>query len=370
MQTYSVNNNLKFTGSSARALKGVFMTANWGGIADNLRQIEPKTGLKVFSPDEIGNISSRTSLPESKALPYIMWAQDLFNIGEKNLHFESYFNPAPKEINKIADKLQSFFGIKKEFFKYHLQGGNHITTEYNGKREVLIGDYDLKYLTKAEIAKRFEADNVVEIPQVAAHLDAFMFVDDKKRAFVCDDELMLQGIAKGINNLRQYIEKNFYNMPESEKFKIFKLDETLRKMLYTFHSIVKHSPYPVADNAIRALDNAGYETVRIPARIYSFVQTKGQIQHQYGTDFANAILHKNQIGDTILITNESANDICFGIDKEIENKIGFSFKKMFTDSVSPYIKKENIHFIQGKNYGVLNLLSNLGGIHCISSEIR
>ena len=367
MQTYS---NINFTGSSARALKGVFMSANWAGLADNLRQLEPKTGLKVFTPDSFGAISSRGSMSEAEASPYVIWAQDLFSIGEKKLYLESRHNPDPKKINEIGEKLQSFFGLKIEPYNYHIQGGNYITTEYKGNKEVLIGDYEPENLSKTEIAKRFDVDNVVEVPQVAAHLDAFMFVDDKKRAFVCDDELMLSGIAKGLNSLGQYVQKNFYNMSEIEKARFFKLGKDLETMLFTFLTIVKRSPYSLANEAIKALDKAGYETIRIPARLYTFIHSNGQIQHQYGTNFANAILHKNRTGDTVLITNDSANDVCFGIGKEIENKIGFSFKKMFIDSIAPYIKKENVHFVQGENYGIFKLLSNLGGIHCASSEIR
>lgn len=369
MQTYS-SNNINFTGSSARTLKGIFMTANWAGVAEDLRRLEPKTGLKVFTPDNTGAISSQMSLSEAGASQYVMWAQDLFNIGEKNLYYESKHNPAPKKISEIAEKLREFFGLNKVETSYHIQGGNYITTEYKGNKEVLIGDYELENLSKIEIAKRFDVDNVVEVPQVAAHLDAFMFVDEKKRAFICDDELMLSGIAKGLNSLGQYVQKNFYNMSEIEKGRFFKLGKDLETMLFTFLTIVKRSPYSSANEAIKALDKAGYETIRIPARLYAFIHSNGQIQHQYGTNFANAILHKNPVGDTVLITNDSVNDFCLGIDKEIENKIGFSFKKMFTDSVEPYIKKENIHFVQGEKFGVWNLLSNLGGVHCVSSEIR
>lgn len=159
-------------------------------------------------------------------------------------------------------------------------------------------------------------------------------------------------------------------MSISEKFKLAETGNNLEKIFCTFLSIVKHSPYRQTDEAVKALDKAGYETVRIPARLYTFIRDNGQIQHQYGTNFANAILHKNQVGDTVLITNDSVNDFYFGIDREFENKIGFSFKKMFVDSVEPYIKKENIHFVQGEKYGVWNLLSNFGGVHCVSSEIR
>ena len=61
--------------------------------------------------------------------------------------------------------------------------------------------------------------------------------------------------------------------------------------------------------------------------------------------------------------------MCFGLDREFEQKVGFSFKKMFEDSVAPYIKKENIHYIEGQDYAVPSLLNNLGGVHCVSSEI-
>ena len=150
---------------------------------------------------------------------------------------------------------------------------------------------------------------------------------------------------------------------------MFSLRDELFKILLAFHRVSEGSPYAKTRDAIVALEKAGYEPVRIPGRVYQFIQTNGQTQHQYGTNFANAILHKNRAGDTVLITNESTNDIHFGLDREFEQKIGFSFKKMFEDSVAPYIKKENIHYIKGEDYAVPRLLSNLGGIHCVSTEI-
>lgn len=369
MRIQKTDNRTNFQGSGARVLKGIFMTADWAGVASEIRALEPKTGLKVYTLNKSGNISATESLSEREAEQATIWVQDLFNIREKTLQTERTSPPALDAVNRISEKLQEFFGLKQEANNFHIQGGNHITAQDNGVPELLVGEYELKNYSKSELAKHFDAESVVAVPQVAAHIDAFMFVDGK-RAFVCDDNIMLHKIADGLNNIEHYIRGNAYSLTEKEERHLLKLYAQLKTIFKKFYHIAKKSPYKKADDAIRVLENAGYETVRIPGRLYEIVIERGFYQHEHSTNFANAILHKNKQGDTVLITNESSNDVLFGIDKDLENKINFSFKKIFIDSVSPYIKKENIHFIEGKNHGVWNLLSNLGGIHRASTEIR
>lgn len=362
--------NCSFKGMNARPLKGIFMTSDIGGIASEISSLRPKIGLDVFTLGKNGDIVSENFAPEGTIPLQVMWAQDLFSFTEKNLFLETVHNPAVPLIKEIGAKLEAYFGKKYSPKDYHLQGGNFINVEAHGQKELLVGSYELKNgLSVNEIKDRFQVDSVHSIPQVAAHLDAFMFVDDAKRAFVCDDELTLKGIAEGIQKIEQYVKNNFIKISESEARRMFDLRENLFKLLVAFHHISERSPYAKTNEAIVALEKAGYNPIRIPGRIYQFLRTNGQIQHQYGTNFANAILHKNHMGDTVVITNASSNDMCFGLDREFEQKVGFSFKKMFEDSVAPYIKKENIHYIEGQDYAVPSLLNNLGGVHCVSSEI-
>lgn len=362
--------NLAFKGMNARPLKGIFMTSDIGGIASEIRLLRSKTGLDVFTLGKNGDIVSENFAPEGTIPFQVMWAQDLFSFTEKNLFLETEHNPAVPLIKEIGSKLEAYFGKKYSPNSYHLQGGNFINVETKGQKEILVGNYELKNgLSVEEIKDRFQVDRVHSIPQVAAHLDAFMFVDDAKRAFVCDDELTLKGIVEGILKIEEYVKNNFLKIRETEARRMFDLRDNLFKLLVGFQRISGNSPYAKTDEAVAALEKAGYKPIRIPGRVYQFLRTNGQIQHQYGTNFANAILHKNSVGDTVVITNASTNDLYFGLDREFEQKVGFSFKKMFEDSVAPYIKKENIHYIEGQDYAVPSLLNNLGGIHCASSEI-
>lgn len=365
------NNKVSFTGMNARHLKGVFLTSDIGGIASELKALKAKTDLDVFSLDKEGNIVTENFAPENYLSPFILWAQDLFSFTDKKLFIETSkeANPATNLIKNIGKNLQSHFSKELYAEPYHFQGGNYIDVNINGQREVLVGSYDIKSKHLKALENRFKTDKIHKIPQVAAHLDAFMFVDDKKRAFVCDDELTIRGIAQGLDRIENHLKNNFFKNSDAENYKLFNARESLFKLLVAFNNIAKTSPYAKTNEAITALEKAGYETIRIPARIYQFINSRGQTQHQYGTNFANGIIHKNKAGETIFITNKSSNDLYLGLDEEFENKTRFSFKKMFEDSVSPYIKKENIHYIQGEKEAIPSLLSCLGGMHCISSEI-
>jgi len=356
------NNNATFTGMGARPLRGLFMTSNLDGIATEIKNLTPQTGLKVYSLDN--NINVVTEGFRENINKILTWSQDLFSFTKNKLFIDTEYTPAQTEAKKIGIKLAEFFGIKYEPQTHHLQGGNYILNETGKTRDIFVGRYDTQELSASAIARSFDADNVFEIPQAAAHIDAFMFVDDRK-VYICDDNLMLNGIKKGIKN----IETLLYTDPKSRTKTLIELYVKLLKISDDFECISKLSPYEKTEPTINAIEKAGYEAIRIPARLYRFIKSRHHLQHIYGTNFANAILHKNPNGETVLLTNESSNDVALGIDKKMESMINFSFKKIFLDALSPHIKKENIHFIKGNNNSVGKLLSNLGGIHCSSAEI-
>lgn len=91
-----------------------------------------------------------------------------------------------------------------------------------------------------------------------------------------------------------------------------------------------------------------------------------EIVKKYKNNFLNAIAAK-QNGKLIYITNAPLLDKKLGITPEIEEKTGFSTKKLFVDSVAPYIDKENIHFIDEKT--TEKLFDIMGGIHCTAAEM-
>jgi hypothetical protein len=92
-----------------------------------------------------------------------------------------------------------------------------------------------------------------------------------------------------------------------------------------------------------------------------------ELENIYENNFINAIVTKNKNGELIYLTNASIFDKKLGITPAIEALTGFSTRKMFIDSVSPYIKPENIHFIDERL--TEQLFKFMGGIHCTAAEI-
>ena len=352
MRINNENNRIAFTSLGAMPLKGVFMTSGLHGIADEISSITPKTGLKVYSLDKNKNIISSNFLAEGN--PKITWAQDLFSFTKNKLLVDTDMSSETGELLDIASKLCEYFDLKYEPHSYHLQGGNYILNETNNSMDLFVGKYDTRDPLFYKTVKRFDANNLYEIPQAASHIDAFMFIDGK-RVFVCDDEMMLDKLAKTIFKLNH----NGYK----------KLSNDLLTMYQAFKYYSESSPYAPTSEVIKAIEKTGYEPVRIPGRLYSFTTLGNQVQHVYRSNFANAILHKNSYGDTVLLTNESANDFVLGLDEAKENEINFSFKKLFLDSISPYIKRENVHFIKGKDNEIIKRLSCFGGLNCSTSGI-
>ena len=84
----------------------------------------------------------------------------------------------------------------------------------------------------------------------------------------------------------------------------------------------------------------------------------------------NAIITKNKKGEMVYISNKSDFDKRIGLTPEIIKESGFSFEKEFVNSLKPYIKEENVYFLEGKNGEIQDSLENLaGGIHCLTMEM-
>jgi hypothetical protein len=88
--------------------------------------------------------------------------------------------------------------------------------------------------------------------------------------------------------------------------------------------------------------------------------------HKYKNNFSNAIVTEKD-GELVYITNEALLDDEIGLTEDIINKIGFSTKQYFMDSIKEFVKPENIHFISKDT--TKELFKYLGGIHCTGAEI-
>ena len=85
----------------------------------------------------------------------------------------------------------------------------------------------------------------------------------------------------------------------------------------------------------------------------------------------NANLIQNQNNEIVYITNKSNYDKKIGLTPDLSKEIDFSFEKEFIKSISPFVKKEHIYFVEGEDNYVSDkmLWEAMGGIHCACAEI-
>lgn len=365
------NNRMSFKAYAASPVKkGIFITCGdiWG-VPSELSRLADKTGLKVYSLDDTLNVVTQSELFNKGIERKFLWTQDFVSfVGDK-----LYYSPSlryPAKVTQIVKKLSEFFGVTPVPQLDYVQGGNFILNKApSGKLDVFVGDVDVKRVGLNELAKRYNADNVIAVPQADKHLDAFMFVIGK-RAFVCDDNLMLKEIKNAYERLktrRDRLSQQFVFLLEKCYYNNFKLIADWSK---------ENRPYAHTDEAVNAIERAGYEVVKIPGKMYRYIRSEedSKLYQSYSTNFANGLFNMKD-GKPVIVTNESYDDERWRINDIVAKKIGFSFKNLFLKYMEKYVDPENIHFIRGtKLYpdipsGVAQLLHNSGGINCHSTEI-
>ena len=148
------------------------------------------------------------------------------------------------------------------------------------------------------------------------------------------------------------------------------VQKRLLEVLKTFERDVKNLKNPQADDVAKVLTNNGYTPIFIPGRIFYSVRNKNKDDLVHGLNYMNSVVHQKPDGSLVFITNKSDyNNIC-GITGDISQKIDFDFEKMLIKSLKPYIKEQNIYFVEGKNNRIAEILQDEGGgIHCLCNEI-
>ena len=134
------------------------------------------------------------------------WAQDYFGVVKDTLlEFENTdksqllkkifnfrTNPVQKQIKagilidlpegpQFIDKAiyDAEFNLNSQILKNiisntHIKGGNYYITQGSGKREILIGQNELKKFSIEQMKEMFQADSIHVIPQADYHLDLFL----------------------------------------------------------------------------------------------------------------------------------------------------------------------------------------------------
>ena len=370
---YTRKHTLSFKGYDARPLKSVVMTVNDDfesfDIIKQMSEIGKKEGFKVYFTNQTNilydNLDKIKSSFKINTLSYSKWAQDNVVLTPDNrvLYYNDYNSGSG-----FATRLSNLIKGKSVSSNNLIEGGNLFFVKNGGDNELFVGANELYNKDIESIKKQYGVSKVIAIPQADFHLDMFIRPLNNKRVLVADDRLTIKEIKKAIENIGKY--KISHNPSKSEINKLNDVKKGLQILLKDFEGDVKANRNPKADEIAEVLRNSGYKSIMVPSRVYYTIPNTKADDLVHYLNYMNAVVHEKPDGSLIFLTNKSMLNKDFGITPEISDKIGFDFEKMFVKSLEPYVKKENIYFIEGNSNKIAELLKNEGGgIHCLSNEI-
>ena len=432
-----IKNNISFTGYDARKLDGFVMKSNHGNVANEMIDIGQKEGFNVYfleqNPEnDTFEITTNKKQPEAERIGG--WPQDLWGfIGKKLLTFEyspmsdaitekfkltedktqvtkrsnlslpEYYNmintllsmphvelnghkgylwnnPETGEITMMPEDVvenkytQISDTIKELLQKTHIEGGNYyFAKNKSGEEIVLVGKDERDKFSPDEIEQMLGSKNVIFIPQMDYHMDLYLRPLDNGRILLTDDRLTKQMLVDGFNKIQNKAVELSTQHKAEELVKLKKPFVQLATYAKGIDDIVMSNDFAQTDETAKVLEDAGFEVIRVPGRLYE-TRTSGLKNGVFLIqlfNFMNANVLPNKKGELIYITNKSdIDENTFGITPEIEESTGFSVQKSFTEALKPYIKEENIYFVSGDNNIMSkNLKKYQGGIHCMCTEV-
>lgn len=350
MQITPYNNNPVFKGYDARRLRALAMTSNRGNIAKELKEIGDRKGFKVWlaGHDDLVEDGFENVLDR---YPYTTcWAQDIAGVTPDG---KVYYPWRADGLGWLLSNFKKFQGILAQ---NHVSGGNYFIVKNGAKNDLIAGKNAELLLGVDKLKSRFCAENICIIPQMDYHIDLGIRPLTNKNVLVCDDDLTVAELEKGIKR--------------TENFRI--VNENLRVILARFKEAVSKNFHEKPSKTAKVLSDHGYNPISVPARIYDvkFKPSTKSTGLVYNLNYVNAVALENNKNEIIYITNKSLLDRQCGITPDIERSTGFSFEKMFKDSLKPYVDENNIYFVSGENYEIADYLTNFdGGIHCLCTEI-
>lgn len=350
-----------------------------------------------------------------------MWAQDYLtfvNHKAKAVLFDTTRDFLKRVLRASSDGIKKDMGFEPIKSQPHLRGGNFFVCNNKGKNELLINENKLIY-DEELLKKMFNVEKIHVMPMLDYHLDLFIRPLEDGNVLVADNEMTKAGMKDGIEKIKKYMSSN--EPGDNEKQELEDVTTAIENQLEKLNITEKFAPYKPLENTekvVEVLQKAGYNPIRVPGSYYyldgmknkdrekqlwaNFEDNKEAIKeicqnesetvkkkidifleieklkaqtsknfavdlvNMYENNFVNAIVTKKD-GKLIYITNDSLLDKKLGITPEIEAKTGFSTKKMFIESLAPYIDKENIRFIDEKT--TEKLFKYMGGVHCTAAEI-
>lgn len=304
------------------------------GFKPFLKELNEKCGkyfnIIVQFKDGLSNdIEKITQLQPSfadKFMPF-KWGQD--NKIFLNNHKLGVLNQS--QSTEHIDEFANTLGIGFKPIDLNIIGGNCFLGKKSAEENfALLGCDAMEYTTKKKIAEALEIKekNVHIISQPNFHIDLAVRPLNYPYVLVGDKRLTLK-----------LAEKNNPNKEQIEYIK--KANKWLAKN-------ETKGTYKNSDTIIQELKDRGFSPIKVPGLI-----------NERKMNFMNAIVHQEENGDLIYITNKT----------HIINETGIDFEANFEKYVKskvPAIKE--VIFINGAGYIERNLYGPQGGLHCMGCE--
>ena len=366
MKVQRIDSN-NFKGYDVRPLKGFLMNSNPYGIANEMKAIADREGFKLYSVVERG-VSNKCVRPTEKSL-LDAWAQDIWTILKDNI--------LNKKNDKKTEYIKDFFGLKNNFVQHklrdsisenkHISGGNLFIVNGVKGDEVLVGQGSLKDFSVSTIKEMYNVEKVTILPQMDFHLDLFIRPLDKQRILLADDKLVLKALKKGYDKFLYFMS----TLSNSEREQYLLQGVAFQNLIRECEVSQNSNCNAKSDEVESILKRRGFEVIKVPGRIYDTSGYCGAGFLYHTCNYMNANVIKNPEGKLVYITNKSFIDDRLRLTPELSKKIGFSFENEFVKSISEYVDREHIYFINGEKDFVKNqmLYSYGGGIHCLCTEI-
>lgn len=301
-----------FKGYDARPLKGFLMSSNASGIAEQMTRIGKQEGFKVYK--------ANSSICNTKTLlrndDEDLWAQDFWTIVKDKL-FCRY-------VDKLSKNICETFNLKtaNEYASKHIKGGNFFIVKGDNGDQLILGQDILNDVPSRNISRIYNAKKMTFLPQMDYHIDLFIRPLEDKKVLLADDNLTVE-----------ILDKKYGQKSDS------------------FRKAISANLRPRSDEIKAILDRAGYEVISVPGRIYDVCSWDETSYLEHSCNYMNANVIKNKDGDLVYITNKSTGEL--------------SIEDEFIESISPYVKKKHIHFVDVGD--MLQILA--GGIHCACTEV-
>lgn len=368
MNIYSINNN-SFKGYDARPLKGFLMNSNAYGIANEMKAIGDKEGFKIYSV--VKDAICKEGVQEVGTKISDIWAQDIWTILKSNILCEMN-NNATKQIknffNLQENTAQEKMRVNRDYFENHISGGNIFIVKGQNGDELLVGENELKKFSLSEMQELYNIDKITVLPQMDFHLDLFIRPLDNKKILLTDDKLSLEILKKGYNKFLEFVS----NLPQKERKDYLVQDRSFQNLIRDFEYFQKGNINNAkTEDVEKVLKEKGFEVIKVPGRIYETGDYHKADFLYHFCNYMNANVIKNKDGKLVYITNKSSVDDMLKLTPELAEKIGFSFENEFINSISDYVDKDHVYFINGeKDFIKEKLLHGYGGgIHCVCTEV-